>query len=346
VLEFQIEDRPVGSGRCFVIAEIAQAHDGSVGLAHAYIDAVARTGADAIKFQTHLAAAESTPSEPWRVRFSSQDATRYDYWKRMEFSPAQWADLRRHADEAGLVFLSSPFSLESVEMLLEVGVGAWKVASGETSHPALVERLVATHLPLLVSTGMSRFEEIDAVVALARAEGSPVAVLQCTSIYPCPADKVGLNNLEEFRKRYSCPVGLSDHSGTIYPALAARTLGADIVEVHVTMSREMFGPDVPSSVTTGELTRLVDGIRFTETMLANPTDKDEIARELAETRALFTRSIVAARDLAQGSRLEPGDLALKKPGCGLPASRLGDVVGRTLRRAVTRDELLSEADLA
>src|SRR2546427_6005943 len=120
------EDQP---GRCLVIAEVAQNHDGSLGAAHAYIDAVARAGADAVKFQTHIAAAESTAGEPWRVKFSRQDATRYDYWKRMEFTEEQWHGLKKHAEERGLLFLSSPFSVEAVELLERVGVPAWTAPS-------------------------------------------------------------------------------------------------------------------------------------------------------------------------------------------------------------------------
>src|SRR5829696_8197477 len=117
--------------RPLVIGEVAQAHDGSLGLAHALIDAIAEAGADAVKFQTHIAAAESHPSEPWRVPFSPADATRFDYWTRMEFSEEQWAGLHAHADERGLAFLSSPFSLEAVELLRRVGVAGWNIASGE-----------------------------------------------------------------------------------------------------------------------------------------------------------------------------------------------------------------------
>src|SRR5712691_10365207 len=118
-------------GRCLIIGEVGLAHDGSLGYAHAFIDEVARAGADAVKFQTHIASAESTPAEPFRVKFSRQDATRYDYWKRMEFTEEQWRGLKRHAEERGLVFLSSPFSMEAAELLDRVGMVAWKMASGE-----------------------------------------------------------------------------------------------------------------------------------------------------------------------------------------------------------------------
>src|SRR5438034_53800 len=203
--------------RCFVIAEVAQAHEGSLGLAHAYIDAIAKAGADAVKFQTHIAAAESTRAEPWRVKFSQQDATRYDYWKRMEFTEGQWHGLKKHAHDKGLLFLSSPFSLEAVALLTRVGVAAWKIASGEVSNTSLFERIVATRMPMILSTGMSALEEIDRVVERVKTQDLPLAVLQCTSAYPCPPEKVGLNLILFFRERYQCAAGLSDHSGTIYP---------------------------------------------------------------------------------------------------------------------------------
>ena len=334
------------TGNCVIIAEVAQAHDGSLGMAHAFIDAIANAGANAVKFQTHIAAAESTPSEPWRVKFSLQDVTRYDYWKRMEFTEEQWHGLKEHADERGLKFLSSPFSIEAVELLTRVGVAAWKVASGEVSNTPMFERMAATGLPILLSTGMSPLSEIDAAVEHIKAKDVPLTVLQCTSMYPTPPEKIGLNMIPFFRKRYGCAVGLSDHSGTIYPGLAAATLGIDVLEVHATLSREMFGPDVPASVTTAELRQLVEGIRFIEKMRANLADKDAMAEELAPMRDLFTKSVVARVDLPAGTMLEAEHLTIKKPGTGIPASRLPEVVGRSLRRDVRADETLKETDLA
>jgi N-acetylneuraminate synthase len=333
-------------GSCLIIGEVAQAHDGSLGMAHAFIDAIAAAGADAVKFQTHIADAESTPSEPWRVKFSPQDDSRYAYWKRMEFTEEQWAGLRRHATDRGLLFLSSPFSVEAVELLTRVGVAAWKVASGELSNPLIFERIAATSLPVLLSTGMSPLEEIDHAVARVTAHNLPLAVLQCTSAYPCPPERVGLNLLSLFRERYGCAVGLSDHSGAIYPGLAAATLGAQVVEVHVTLSREAFGPDVVASITTTELRQLVDGVRFIERMLASPVDKDAAAESLAPLRDLFTKSVVARVDLPEGTTLREEHLAAKKPGTGIPAARLPDLVGARLTRAVRADELLADADIA
>ena len=332
--------------RCLVIGEVAQAHDGSLGTAHAYVDAIARSGANAVKFQTHIAAAESTPQEPWRVRFSYQDASRYDYWKRMEFTEDQWLGLKRHAEEKGLEFLSSPFSIEAARMLQRIGMKSWKVASGEVANSQLFGYMVETRLPMMLSTGMSSIDEIDAAVARVQAAGIPLAVMQCTSAYPCPPEKIGLNMLQTFRERYGCAVGLSDHSGTIFPALAAATLGAEVVEVHVTFSRECFGPDVASSVTTSELKTLAEGVRFSERMRTSAVDKNAMADEMAPLRNLFTKSIVAEVDLPSGAVLTAEALSVKKPGTGIPANRLPSMIGRRLRRPLAAGEMLSESHLS
>ncbi len=331
--------------RCRVIAEVAQAHDGSLGTAHAYVEAAARAGADAVKFQTHLAAAESTPSEPWRVPFSRQDASRHDYWRRMEFPEAAWVGLRAHAHDLGLEFLSSPFSLEAVELLRRVGVDAWKVASGEVGNAPLLDAMLADGRPMILSSGMSDLAELDAAVARVRAAGAPLTVLQCTSEYPTPPERIGLNVMAQLRERYGCDVGLSDHSGTVWAGVAAAALGATMLEVHVTFSRQAFGPDVPASVTVDELADLVAGVRFVGTALDHPVDKDGLAADLAPVRGLFTRSVVARADLAAGTVLTGDHLAAKKPGTGIPAERLPALVGRRLARAVTVDQLLAEDDL-
>jgi N,N'-diacetyllegionaminate synthase len=344
-VQFKIGNKAIGEGKpCLIVAEVAQAHDGSLGMAHAFIDAIAAAGADAVKFQTHIAAAESTPEEPWRIKFSQQDATRYDYWKRMEFSEAQWLSLKSHADEKGLIFLSSPFSFEAVDLLSRVGVVAWKVPSGETANTPILDQMIETGLPIILSTGMSNLDEIDAAVEHIKDGGVPLVVLQCTTAYPCPAEKVGINLISFFRERYGCSVGLSDHSGTIYPGLASVALGIQMLEVHVTFSREMFGPDVPASITTAELKQLVEGIRFIEKMKVNPVDKHAIAKEFGELRSMFTKSIVARKNLSAGTVLKADDLTLKKPGTGLPAARLPDIIGRRLKRSVTIDTLIAETD--
>ncbi len=341
-----IQGHEIGEGSpVFIIAEIAQAHDGSLGTAHAYIDAVAAAGASAVKFQTHIADAESTPGEPFRVRFSPQDATRYDYWRRMEFTPDQWRGLADHARQRGLVFLSTPFSLQAVDLLEGLDVAAWKVGSGEVNNLPMLGRMAATGRPVLLSSGMASWQDLDRAAETVRSAGAELAILQCTTAYPCPPEKVGLNVLAELAARYDCPVGLSDHSGTIFPSLSAVTLGAAVIEIHVVFSRECFGPDVAASVTTDELAQLTTGIRFIEQMLAHPLDKESMADELTDLRLMFGKSLVAARDLPAGHTLGEDDVALKKPGTGIPAARLSEVLGRRLKQAITANTFLVETNL-
>jgi N-acetylneuraminate synthase len=327
-----------------VVAEVGQNHDGSLGAAHAYIDAIARAGADAVKFQTHIAQAESSPDEPWRVRFSRQDETRFDYWKRMEFTEPQWHGLAKHAADRDIAFLSSPFSLEAVDLLERVGVPAWKAGAGEITNLPMLRKMARTGLPVMLSSGLAGWPQLDAAVDCVKSLGAPVAVLQCTTMYPCPPEKLGLNMLGQLRERYQCAIGLSDHSAKIYAGLAAAALGIEVLEVHVTLSKECFGPDVAASLTTAELAQLVQGIRFIEKALANPIEKDKMAGELENLRAIFGKSLVATRDLAAGTQLIESDITAKKPGSGILVSRFEEFIGRTLKRPVTANQRFSEDD--
>lgn len=342
----EIAGRPLGSGhRAFLIAEVAQTHDGSLGLAHAFVDAAAECGADAIKFQTHIADAESTLDEKFRVAFSNQDATRYEYWKRMEFSPEQWSGLAGHARDKGLVFLSSAFSVAAIDLLESVGVPAWKVGSGEFRSQDLLERLCRSGLPILFSTGMSTWQEIENAVATIQSLGAPLALFQCTSRYPTSLEEVGLNVIGDLRERFGLPVGLSDHSGSIYPSLAALARGADLIEVHLTLDRRLFGPDVPVSLTPDEFRTISEARDAFATIDANPVDKDAMAQDLGSMRELFTKSLAVVEPLSAGTTLTSDMLTTKKPGTGIPAGDVDKIVGRTLRRDVAPDRLLSLEDL-
>jgi N-acetylneuraminate synthase len=327
------------------VGEVAQAHDGSLGTAHAYVDAIAAAGGDAVKFQLHLPEAESTRDEPWRVPFSPQDSTRYDYWARTAFTAEQWAHLADHAHERGLALVCSPFSVKAVDLAVGIGTDALKVASGEVSNVDLLDRCADAGVPLLVSSGMSPLSELDDAVARARSAGAPVVVLQCASSYPCPPEEVGLNVLAELATRYGCEVGLSDHSGTIFPGLAAMALGARLLEVHVTLSREAYGPDVSSSVTTSELVQLCEGATWATRMARHPVDKDAAAAGRADLRAVFTRSLVARTDLPAGHVLTDGDLVAKKPAGGLAPGERTAIVGGRLLRSVRADDRIGLDDV-
>ncbi len=342
---FSINNNKIGTGRCFIIAEIAQAHDGSLGTAHAYIDAVANAGADAIKFQTHIASEESTPDEPFRVQFSKQDASRYEYWKRMEFTQAQWEELHDHCTQLGITFLSSPFSEVAVDMLDKIGVPAWKIASGEVSNIPMLTKIAQTNKPVLLSTGMSDIAEIQNTVAFLKEFGVPVLVFQTTTAYPCPPEQIGINNISVLRELLEVPVGLSDHSGTIFSPLAASAIRIDMLEIHVTFSKQMFGPDVPASITIDELSQVVKGIRYIEQMINNPVNKDQMAEDLKPLRDLFAKSIVATKNLEPGHKLTEKDFAFKKPGTGLPPNEAPNILGKYLNKQIRIDKPILLEDL-
>ncbi len=335
-----------GRGAPLLIAEVAQAHDGSLGMAHSYIDAAADAGADAIKFQTHIAAAESSLREPWRVKFSPEDATRYDYWKRMEFSVSQWEGLRDHAIRRGLIFLSSPFSIEAVALLNRLGLPAWKIPSGEVTNPLLLDAIIQTGKPVLLSSGMSLWSELDATAARIQQAGLPLAIFQCTSSYPTPPEETGLNLLTQIRDRYNCPVGLSDHSGQIFAPLAAAALGARLIEVHIAFSKKQFGPDAASSLTVAELATLSQGLSEISRMLSAPTDKDAAAMTRQAMRETFGQSLIVTRSLPLGHKISLSDLGSRKPGnAGIPVSRAEEICGRTLARKIPAFDFLQPQDL-
>lgn len=328
-----------------VIAEVGNSHEGSLGLAHQFIEAVSTTGATTIKFQTHIASAESTPEEPFRVHFSYEDQTRFDYWKRLEFTKEQWAGLKKHAEDKGLRFLSTPFSIEAVELLERIGVTGYKIGSGETGFVSLIDRIIETGKPVYLSSGMSSLSEIDQTVSRLKKGNIEFTLFQCTTQYPTPPERIGLNLIHEFQSRYQCPVGLSDHSGTIFPSLSAVTLGAVAIEVHVTLSPHLFGPDVVASIQVEELKKLVEGVRFVEKALQNPVCKDKSSNTLKDIKKLFAKSAVSVRPLEKGEAIELGDFRFKKPGTGLSEIDLKKMIGKKLNRPLPQGEILRKEDV-
>jgi N-acetylneuraminate synthase len=323
-----------------VIAEIGNNHDGSVYQAERLIDAAAEAGADAVKFQTHIAEAEMHPSTPTPPHFSEP---RWEFTKRMELSLDDHLRLKAYAEERGVVFFSSPFSVEAVELLERVDVPLYKIASGEVTNPPLIEAIAATGKPVLLSTGMSGFAEVDAAVELLRAAGTDLLILQCTSNYPCPPEKVNLRAMPALGARYGVPFGLSDHTPDIHTSIAAVALGASALEKHFTLSKRLYGPDHHASLTPEELARLVAGVREVE--LALGSDEKVRDAELDPARATFEKSVVTRRPIAAGATIEREMLTTKRPGTGIPATRLAEVVGRRASRPIDENELVQEVDL-
>jgi len=329
--------------RAYIIAEVGNSHDGSLGCAHAFIDNCATAGADAIKFQTHIARFESTINEKFRVKFSYADENRFDYWQRLEFSTEEWDGLKRHAHEVGLDFLSTPFSIEAVNLLKNIGVNVWKVSSGEIAAPEMLEALVSQRDPIIVSTGMSNYSEIASVVKNLRVNGSLFSLLQCTTMYPTPLNYVGLNVINELQAKFECITGLSDHSGSVIPPTAAIARGCKLLELHVTFDRKMFGPDQSSSLTFQELKQIRE---FSDKLLImdkSEYDKNQVANELKNTKSLFGKSLALKEAQLAGTLICEEMLTFKKPAGGLSDKSL--FIGKKLLENVSENRLLELQDV-
>lgn len=331
--------------KVFTIAEIGQAHDGSLGMAHAYIDAVAKSGCSAIKFQTHIAEAESSEFEPFRVKFSKQDATRIAYWKRMEFTLDQWKEIKKHCDEVKLEFMSSPFSNAAVDLLEEVGVKRYKVGSGEVNNFVLLEKIAKTNKPVIISSGMSSFEELDKTITFLKERNVNYSILQCTTAYPTKPEQYGLNVIQELKERYNVTIGFSDHSSSTEACIAATALGADILEFHVVFDKEMFGPDAKSSLNFKETTKLVEAVNNIKLALNNKVDKNNNS-QYTELKQIFEKSLAVNKDLKKGQIIKFSDLETKKPkGYGILASEYENVLGRKLNKDLNKWSFLNNEDL-
>ena len=312
----------------FIIAEIAQAHDGSLGILHSYIDALAESGVDAVKFQTHIAEAESSEFEQFRVPFSYVDKTRYDYWKRMEFTPEQWECIKEHCERKGLEFISSPFSIAAVELLEKLNVKRYKIGSGEVSNTLLLDRIAQTKKPTILSSGMSDYAELDQAVTSFQKQNIEYSILQCTTAYPTVPAQWGLSEITALKKRYQVPIGFSDHSGDIFACLAATSLGAEILEFHAVFDRRMFGPDAKASLEINEIKTLVKGVHQIRESLQTQVEKNDIEK-YKELKTMFGKSLCVNKNIKAGEMISIQDLESKKPGNkGIPASRYQEILGK------------------
>jgi len=329
----------------YIIAEVGQAHEGSLGVLYSYIDAIAKTGVDAIKFQMHIAEAESSQHEPFRVKFSLEDKTRFDYWKRMGFSFEQWRGIKQYCESAGLDFICSPFSNLAVDWLEELGIEKYKIGSGEVNNFLILEKIARTKKPIILSSGMSSFNELDKTVAFLKVRNVEFSILQCTTAYPTQPEQYGLNVIQELRDRYNVPVGFSDHSAKIETCIAATALGASILEFHVVFDRNIFGPDSKSSLTISETTNLVTSVRNIAIALVNKIDKNNIG-DFSLLKQIFEKSLAVNKNLSQNHILTFADLESKKPrGFGIDASRFEEIIGKSLSRDLKQWDFLNETDL-
>ena len=328
----------------YCIAEIGQAHEGSLGILYSYIDALAQTGVNAVKFQMHIAEAESSVHEPFRVKFSLEEETRFDYWKRMGFTLAQWKGIKVHCDLVGLDFICSPFSNLAVDWLEEIGVQYYKIGSGEVNNFLILEKIAQTGKPIILSSGMSSYDELDKTVDFLKERQVDFSILQCTTAYPTQPEQFGLNVIQELKERYNVLVGFSDHSAKAETCIAATALGASILEFHVVFDRQLFGPDAKASLTMQETKELVVAVQNIAKALANPISKNNNS-DFDALKQIFEKSLAVNKNLPQGHVLTFDDLEAKKPkNYGIDASRFQEVIGKMLNKELQQWDFLNEQD--
>lgn len=338
-----ITNRKIGDQEpCFIIAEIGMNHDGSFGRAKEFIDAAVQAGADAVKFQTHIAEEETLKTAPAPAYFT--DEPRYEYFQRTAFDKNQLTNLKQHAESKGLIFLSSPFSIAAVDLLESIDINAYKIPSGEVTNIPYLEHIAITGKPIIISTGMSNIDEIERALAVLRKYNEQIILMQCTSEYPCPYEQVGLNLIGEFREKFDLPVGLSDHSLTIYTSIAAVVLGAVVIERHFTLSKKLYGPDAKYSLEPDEFAALVVGIRAVETSLSKPVDKNDISK-FKQMRDTFQKSIVSVVDIHENTPIKPNMIAVKKPGTGLEPEYFNRIIDKVAARNIPKDSLVKKEDI-
>jgi N-acetylneuraminate synthase len=329
--------------KCYTIAEVGQAHEGSLGLAHSYIDAIAKTGADAVKFQMHIAESESSVFEKFRVNFSYEDKTRFDYWKRMEFTIEQWDGLKRHCEEVGLDFICSPFSMMSVDILEKMNLKAFKIGSGEAHNKLLLERVAKIGKPIFLSNGLSNDHDLLNAISWIKPFNSNLSLFQCTTKYPTYPEDWGLNNINLLKKKFGLPVGYSDHSGDIFSCLAACTLGAEFLEFHVVFDKQMFGPDSTSSLTFNQTYDLIKGVNAIIKSKNSLSVQNTMETEL---KNLFGKSLCVNKDMNKGEKISINDLETKKPfGKGIDTIQFDQIIGKSLNKSLKKWSFINFEDI-
>jgi N,N'-diacetyllegionaminate synthase len=331
--------------KVYIIAEIGNTHEGSLGLAKQFIKAAVETGVDAVKMQTHIFEAESLPNAPNPSYF--QDETRKEYFERTSFTIKEWKELKRYSEkDLGIDFFSSPFSLEALDLLEKIGIDTYKIASGEVNNIPLLEKIAKTKKKVLLSSGMSSWKELDEAVHTLQSNGcQDLIVLQCTSEYPCPSEQAGLNVINELKERYeNIKVGYSDHSLGLAVPLAAVTLGATVIEKHFTLSKKMYGSDALNSTEPKDFKILVDEIRALEKALSSQINKDKKALSLIDMKMTFEKSIVSNSSKDSSHIITFKDLDFKKPGDGIPAREYKKIIGKKLNQKIKKNHKFSWED--
>lgn len=321
--------------KIYIIAEIGMTHDGSFGLASKLTESAIKSGANVIKYQWHIAEEETTVDAPSPPYFKNE--TRFSYFKRTEFSIEKFKSLVKQCIDASVIPCVSVFSIESLQRAIKAGFKIIKIPSGEVTNIPLLREVALKEIPVIISSGMSNWEELDNAINIFK--NSNLCVLQCTSMYPTPPEKVGLNILLELKKRYDIPYGLSDHTLSGATSISAVTLGAQVIEKHFTISKKLYGPDARFSLEPEEFKKLVEDINYVKKALTNNVDKNNLD-SYKEMKLIFQKSIFSNNFIKKGEKFDLNNLAFKKPGSGIPASEIDDIIGKISSKDIEKGTMI------
>lgn len=342
--QFTIHTKPIGEGHpCFIIAEAGVNHNGRLSLAKKLIDCAKKAGADAVKFQTFKAeklATHTTPKADYQKKTTPRRETHYAMLKKLELTEHQFGELKAYADKKKILFLSTPYDTESVELLTRLDIKAFKVSSADITNIPLLALIAKKRLPIIISTGMSTLGEVEeAIHTIDGAGNSKYALLQCNFNYPAKVNEINLRAMQTLKQAFQVPVGYSDHTEGIEVAIAAVALGACIIEKHLTLDKDMPGPDHKASADATVFTTMVKGIRNIEKSLGSskkyPTPSENHNRQTSR------RSLTAAVTLPQNTTIQLEHIAIKRPGTGIPPKYLNEIVGSKTTETISADELIS-----
>ena len=341
--QLNIEEKRVGSQNpCFIIAEAGVNHNGNIVLAKKLIDAAVEAGADAVKFQTFKDKNIVTPTAEkadYQKHTTGAGESQYEMIKKLELSETDFRDLSDYAKEAGIIFLSTPFDEESVDLLDQIGVPAFKVPSGEITNFPLLKKVAQKSKPIILSTGMATLGEVEEALNYLKKHGAEeIVLLHCTTSYPAPVMSVNLRAMETLRCAFQVPVGYSDHTEGITIPIAAAAMGACIIEKHFTLDRTLPGPDHRASLEPQELAAMVKAVRDVELAhgdgIKGPTEEEEAIKRVAR------RSIVAKCDMSAGKSITEDDLVIKRPGTGIEPRYFDSILQMRARVPIQKDQVI------
>ncbi len=327
----------------YIIAEAGVNHGGDMDLAFKLVDIAAKAGADAVKFQafrTESLILKDIDKASYQKETTGSVESQYDMLKRLELRREHYRALKDYCDEKGIEFLITPFDEKSLDELDDLGLAAYKVASTDTTNIPFLKKMAKRGRPLILSTGMSYFSEVKAVLRELHRHNRDVILLQCTANYPIRDNEANLNVLNTFREHFDIIVGYSDHSTGIGAAPYSVPLGAKVIEKHFTVDKGMEGPDHSASLDPGELKELVARIRDIETYLGSP-EKKPTESELG-TRKSLQKCLVAARDIRKGEKFSDENVAAKRTGgIGISPIEYKQVLGKKAKKDYKENDIIT-----